>query len=102
MCPLTMLFGGETAEVVGMQSRGDRHAAGGCSVHGDCSCHRNGARHGRGGHSSRLAEMGFSRGQVVEVLQNNPGVPLLLRIGDSKIALDRRTAMEIIVRRFSK
>jgi ferrous iron transport protein A len=46
--------------------------------------------------------MGFSPGQVVEVVQNTPGVPLLLRVRDGKMALDKRTAMQIIVRRILK
>jgi len=58
--------------------------------------------HGEGRRrSARLSEMGFSPGQIVEVLQNSPGVPLLLRVRDGKMAVDKRTAMEIIVRRIS-
>lgn len=45
--------------------------------------------------------MGFSPGQVVEVLENDPGVPLLLRVRGGKMAMDKRVAMEIIVRRLS-
>jgi len=45
--------------------------------------------------------MGFSPGQIVEVVQNSPGVPLLLRVRDGKMAVDKRTAMEIMVRRIS-
>jgi ferrous iron transport protein A len=43
--------------------------------------------------------MGFSPGQIIEVVQNSPGVPMLLRVRDGNMALDKRTAMEIIVRR---
>lgn len=97
MCPLVMLSCGETAEIVGVRHAG-RHQSGACVRHGEC-----GGSDGRvEARSARLSEMGFSPGQVVEVVQNTPGVPLLLRVRDGKMALDKRTAMQIIVRRILK
>lgn len=91
-----MLSCGEKAEIVGVR-HAERHQSGACACHGECGSD------GRGeARSARLSEMGFSPGQVVEVVQNTPGVPLLLRVRDGKMALDKRTAMQIIVRRILK
>ncbi len=97
MCPLAMLTCGESGEIVGVRHGLRRHGGSiGDDKEGSCVS----GRYGRGGQrSSRLSEMGFSPGQIVEVVQNSPGVPLLLRVRDGKMALDKRTAMEIIVRR---
>jgi len=106
MVPLGVLGAGESAEIVGFR----RHAHGG----GGLSCGRGAGRHlhgGRGqgqgqgrprdgrGHERRLSELGFSPGQRVEVVQSGCGVPLLLKVHDGRMALDRDVAMEIIVRR---
>lgn len=99
MCPLAMLTCGESAEIVGVRHGLHRHR-GASDDDKEAGCVS--GRHGRGGQrSARLSEMGFSPGQIVEVVQNSPGVPLLLRVRDGKMALDKRTAMEIIVRRIS-
>jgi len=96
-----MLTCGETAEIVGVRYA-ERHQSGACACHGECAGEGR-QRHGRGeARSVRLSEMGFSPGQIVEVVQNTPGVPLLLRVRDGKMALDKRTAMQIIVRRILK
>ncbi len=101
MCPLAMLTCGETAEIVGVR-HAERYQSGVCARHGECGSEGR-HRHGRGeARSARLSEMGFSPGQIVEVVQNTPGVPLLLRVRDGKMALDKRTAMQIIVRRILK
>lgn len=94
--PLAMLTCGESAEIVGVRS--------GLRYHGDPHERKefccDSGRHRRGAQrSARLSEMGFSPGQVVEVVQNTPGVPMLLRVRDGRMVLDKRTAMEIIVRR---
>jgi ferrous iron transport protein A len=91
-----MLSCGEAAEIVGVR-HAERHQSGACARHGECGS--DGRAEAR---SARLSEMGFSPGQVVEVVQNTPGVPLLLRVRDGKMALDKRTAMQIIVRRILK
>lgn len=99
MCPLAMLAGGESAEIVGMRN-GFRHHGGESALHEDSGCAS--GRHGEGRRrSARLSEMGFTPGQIVEVVQNSPGVPLLLKVRDGKMAVDKRIAMEIIVRRIS-
>lgn len=101
MFPLAMLSCGEKAEIVGVR-HAERHQSGACACHGGCGSDGR-RRYGRGeARSARLSEMGFSPGQVVEVVQNTPGVPLLLRVRDGKMALDKRTAMQIIVRRILK
>lgn len=97
MLPLGYLQEGESAEVVGF--RREKKPA-------DSARHRtwglmgrhNSIRNGNGW-EKRLAELGFSRGQIVEMLKNHSGLPLLVRIGDGKMALDKQSAMEIIVRR---
>lgn len=43
--------------------------------------------------------MGFYPGEVVEVLQSEAGELLLLKLRDSRLALDKQIAMDIIVRR---
>lgn len=102
MVPLGVLGAGESAEIVGFR----RRAHGG----GALSCGRGAGRHlhgGRGqerprdgrGHERRLSELGFSPGQRVEVVQGGCGVPLLLKVHDGRMAIDRDVAMEIIVRR---
>jgi ferrous iron transport protein A len=47
----------------------------------------------------RLSELGFSPGQVVEVIQNGRGVPVLVKVHDGRMAIDHNVAMEIIVQR---
>lgn len=97
MLPLGLLHEGESAEVVGF--RREKKPAGNAWRHtwGLIGSHGSG-RHGHGW-EKRLAELGFSRGQTVEMLKNHSGLPLLVRIGDGKMALDKQSAMEIIVRR---
>jgi ferrous iron transport protein A len=41
--------------------------------------------------------MGLKPGQIVEVKQNRPGNPMLLKVGETFIALSRRVAMGIKV-----
>jgi ferrous iron transport protein A len=41
--------------------------------------------------------MGLKPGQVVEVKQNKPGNPILLRVEETFIALSRKLAMKIMV-----
>ncbi|MDR3117576.1 MAG: ferrous iron transport protein A [Puniceicoccales bacterium] len=53
----------------------------------------------RGGGSSlrRLMALSIAIGNRAQVLQNRRFVPLLLRIGDSLVALDRRRARHVWV-----
>ncbi|KZK73853.1 MAG: hypothetical protein A3K90_03400 [Pelodictyon luteolum] len=104
MVPLGTLGAGESAEIIGFR----RVQGGG----GPLSCHHGTGRHlhaGRGpghgrprdgkGQERRLSELGFSPGQVVEVVQNGRGVPVLVKVHDGRMAIDHNVAMEIIVKR---
>ena len=55
-----------------------------------------GRRSGRG--DGRAEELGLRAGNVVTVLRNSAG-PLLVKVEESRIALDRAIAMRIEVRR---
>lgn len=46
----------------------------------------------------RLAELGFTPSALVEVLQAEPGQPMLLRVRRSRLAVDRATAGQLEVR----
>lgn len=55
---------------------------------------------GRGSAECRAGEMGLRVGNRVRVLQNAAG-PLLVKVDESRIALDRAIAMRIRVRKES-
>jgi len=63
---------------------------------GECSgnCLR---RHKRG-LCQRIMSMGLKIGQTVEIKQNQPGQPILIKIDDAYLALSRGIAKRIIVR----
>jgi len=48
---------------------------------------------------SRLETMGIRVGKRVEMLRSEGGGPLLIKIGESRIAVSRGMAMKILVRR---
>ncbi|HHE32265.1 MAG TPA: ferrous iron transport protein A [Chlorobaculum parvum] len=88
MAPLGMLGKGEVGEIVSL--RPGRHHAG---QHG-YRHHAHGRENGK-----RLAEMGFSVGQTIEIIENSPGMPLLVRVHDGRVAIGRGIAMRVMVRR---
>ncbi|ACF11829.1 FeoA family protein [Chlorobaculum parvum NCIB 8327] len=90
MAPLGMLGKGEVGEIVNL--RPGRSQAG---LHGHRH-HSYGRENGK-----RLAEMGFSVGQTIEIIENSPGMPLLVRVHDSKVAIGRGIAMRVMVRRIA-
>ncbi len=45
----------------------------------------------------RLAEMGIIPGAKVEVVQGQPGCPLLLAIHDTRLAIERGIASKVLV-----
>lgn len=97
--PLGMLGAGESAEIVGFRKGSQGDCGHGCGrrhhgFRGLIGRHREGC-----GRERRLAELGFSAGQTVEMLQNSRGVPLLLKVCDARMAIDHKVAMEIIVKR---
>jgi len=101
---LGMLKTGESAEIIGFRRAQGRGGPLSCN-HGT-GRHQHGGRHpGHGrlrdgsGQDRRLSELGFSSGQVVEVVQNDRGMPVLVKVRDGRMAIDHTISMEIIVRR---
>lgn len=47
----------------------------------------------------RVEDRGLRVGKIVQMLTNGGGGPILLKIDESRLAIDRRTAMKIQVRR---
>lgn len=87
MVPLGLLAVGETAEVA--ETRLEELFSP-CS---GCGC-------GRPECFSRLEDMGLRAGKTVEILNNHRGQGVLLvKVDDSRIALNRGMAMKIMVRR---
>ena len=87
MIPLGLLAAGELAEV--MESR-MAELFSPCSA---CKCHKAAC-------CSRIEDMGLRVGKTVEVLNNHRGQgALLIKVDDSRIALNRGLAMKIMVRR---
>lgn len=80
MMPLGLLTPGEQGEIAQIRIPG-------------CGC--SDTREKEGG---RLEDMGLRVGKMVEMLTNSGG-PILLRIDESRIAVDRGMAMKIMVRR---
>jgi ferrous iron transport protein A len=74
MLPLGLLNKGESAQIAGIR-------------------HRSGE-----GSEARMEDLGVRVGKEVKML-NNGGGPLLIKIGESRIAIARTMAMNILVRR---
>ncbi len=81
LLPLGLLAEGETGELAYLPGRGGH-----------------GQRRGMGPELARLEEMGLRPGALVEVLGNEGHGPLLLRVGETRIAIGRGVAMKIQVR----
>ena len=70
---------------------------------GDCACssgehHHHGARRANDTTTTRAEEMGLRAGKKIEMLRNE-GNALLVLVDNTRIAIDRRMAMKITVRR---
>lgn len=87
MLPLALLCPGERGDIIELRS-GKSHCHGQCR----CTC---GQQHGR--HDNRMEDLGLRIGKQVEML-NNSG-PILVKVDESRIAVDRGTAMKIMIRR---
>jgi ferrous iron transport protein A len=74
MLPLGLLVDGETAEIVGVRGAARERC------------------------DSRAEDMGLRVGKQVEMLRNGDG-PVLVKVDESRIAVDRGVAMRITVRR---
>jgi Fe2+ transport system protein FeoA len=48
--------------------------------------------------AQRLAELGMTPGTRFEILRASPGQPLLLRVRGAMLAVDRRSARDVVVR----
>jgi ferrous iron transport protein A len=81
MMPLGLLGPGELGEITTLKSR-KPSCCGGCA-----------------GEEGRIEEMGLRIGKTVEMLNNGGGGPVLLKVDESRIAVDRGMAMKIMVRR---
>lgn len=89
MMPLGLLTTGETGEVVHIILKGRN---------GDQSLGQ-GNDISRNSEYCRIEDMGLRTGKTVEMLNNGGQGPLLLKVDDARIALGRRMAMKIMVRR---
>lgn len=86
---LGLMSPGERCEIVKISH------CGGCS--GECQEH-GAARKTADSTTTRAEEMGLRVGKRIEMLRNE-GNMLLVLVDNSRIALDRRMAMKIVVRR---
>lgn len=81
MMPLGLLGPGERGEILAIRIA---PSAGSCCAEREkCDC--------------RVEDMGLRIGKTVEMLTNGGG-PVLLRVDESRIAVDRGLAMKIMVR----
>ncbi len=92
MFPLGLLGSGEKGEVA--QTPGP---AGGHGLHSGCCGGGGGGC--RNGSSVRLEDMGIRPGKTVEMLSNEGGGALLVKVDEARIAVARAMAMKIMVRR---
>ena len=81
MMPLGLLGPGEVGEIIAVRFHKAACCDGGCRS--DC----------------RTEDMGLRVGKWVEMLNNGGGGPVLLKVDESRIAVDRGLAMKIMVRR---
>ncbi|HEY6009638.1 MAG TPA: FeoA family protein [Geobacteraceae bacterium] len=79
MMPLGLLGPGQRGEIIALKFN-KAHCGDGCRP--EC----------------RTEDMGLRVGKTVEMLNNGGGGPILLRIDESRIAVDRSLAMKIMVK----
>jgi ferrous iron transport protein A len=85
MMPLGLLSAGETGEIVAVRTA---QAAGGSKEEGGrCDC--------------RVEDLGLRVGCTVQML-NNTGGPVLLKVGEARLAVDRCLAMKIMIKGVSR
>lgn len=84
MIPLGLLSSGEQGEILAIRINKKRPSDHSCPVHAKCDC--------------RVEDMGLRVGKFVEMLVNGHGL-VLVRVDESRIAVDRVIAMKIMVRR---
>ena len=93
MMTLGLVSAGERCEIIEVKHCGG--CGGGCHDDGHRHGHAHGARHKN---DTRAEEMGLRAGKRVEMLKND-GNLVLLMVDNARIAIDRRMAMKILVRR---
>jgi ferrous iron transport protein A len=81
MMPLGLMGAGESGEIVAVRS------AQGVAGTGRSEC--------------RIEDMGLRVGCTVQML-NNAGTPVLLKIGESRVAVDRALAMKIMIKEVAR
>lgn len=92
MFPLGLLGSGEKGEVAQTPGPDGGHGP----RRGCCGGERGGCRSGS---SVRLEDMGIRPGKTVEMLSNEGGGALLVKVDEARIAMARAMAMKILVRR---
>ncbi len=85
MLPLGLLSPGENGEIIEIRSRYSQ-----CDGQGQCR--------GGGKGDFRIEDLGLRVGKSVEMLTKGAG-PVLLKVDESRIAIDRGLAMKIMVRK---
>lgn len=84
MIPLGLLSPGEGGDILAIRINKKISSDQCCSEREKCDC--------------RVEDMGLRVGKFVEMLTNGGG-PVLVRVDESRIAVDRGLAMKIMVRR---
>lgn len=86
MLPLGLLVNGEQAEILEIKGRKGAHSP---DLEREKACNEQG----------RIENMGIRVGKSVQMLNNGGHGLLLLKVDESRIAMDRGMAMKIMVRR---
>lgn len=81
MMPLALLGAGESGEIIAIRTPKPANASPADNGRADC----------------RVEDMGIRIGSTVEMLNNTTG-PVLLKVGESRIAIDRGVAMKIMIK----
>ncbi len=84
MIPLGLLSPGEQGEIISIRLPMAPSAGQCCTERVKCDC--------------RVEDMGLRIGKFVEMLNNGGSGPLLMKVDESRIAVDRGRAMKIMVK----
>jgi len=88
MMPLGLLSAGETAEVLEVRGADNPHS---------CCLKMSDVRHCST--ACRIEDLGLRAGKVIEMLNNEGGGALLIKIDETRIAMGRGMAMKVMIRR---
>ncbi len=100
MFPMGLMSAGEKAVIAENGVCGDPGRAirgGHAHRHGCAGCGCGGGK--RAGAAGRAEDMGIRPGKTVEMLNNEGGRALLVKVDETRIAVGRAAAMKIMVRR---